>query len=588
MFLLHRQRLTFQPLLVFTLFPILMLPTAMSIAEGPVTRKTPLIGFLETLQKTALATFGSKDFDPKLYVDLSLKNNLTATIKGFEKLLRNQNGSVSSDDLKGFIEMFLESAGNDLVYIQPVDYVPVPLEFLPKVKNTEMRNWALEIHSLWKNLSRKVSPEVAKSPDYHTLLPLPGPVMIPGSRFREVYYWDSYWVIRGLLASKMYETAKAIAVNLIYLIDHYGFVLNGARAYYTNRSQPPLLSSMVYEIYGRTHDTELVKVALPALLKEHAFWTSGIHKVAIRDAEGTEHILSRYYAMWDEPRPESATIDIAAASSISNDMERRQFFREVASTAESGWDFSTRWMRDPSNFTSLTTTTIVPVDLNVFLLKMEHDIASLAKVVGDNSTAEIFSTAFKVRLRAIQAILWNEERGEWLDYWLSGSSTSDQGVEEWRVQNQCHRTFASNFIPIWINSFHSDESLMEKLVKSLKGSGLLGAAGISTSLNNSGQQWDLPNGWAPLQHMIIEGLSRSKSLHANQMAEDLALRWIRTNYVAFKKTGAMHEKYDVLECGKTGGGGEYIPQTGFGWSNGVVLALLEQYGWSEDWSAHCV
>ncbi|CAM8881819.1 unnamed protein product [Rhodiola kirilowii] len=202
----------------------------------------------------------------------------------------------------------------------------------------------------------------------------------------------------------MYDNAKAIAVNLI---DHYGFVLNGARAYYMNRSQPPLLSSMVHEIYGRTHDTELVKVAVPALFKEHTFWTSGtpgqflvfgliiekllqqnfcyildftcasgIHKVAIRDAEGTEHMLSRYYAMWDEPRPESATIDIAAASSISNDMERRQFFREVASTAESGWDFRTRWMRDPPDFTTLTTTTIIPVDLNVFLLKMEHDIAS--------------------------------------------------------------------------------------------------------------------------------------------------------------------------------------------------------------------
>uniref|UniRef100_A0A7N0UL11 Trehalase n=1 Tax=Kalanchoe fedtschenkoi TaxID=63787 RepID=A0A7N0UL11_KALFE len=559
----------------------------MAITEGPVKPKTPLISFLETLQKTALATFGSKDFDPKLYVDLSLKSNLSVTIEGFGNLPKNQNGSVSVDDLKGFIEKYFEGAGNDLEYVQPVDYVAVPVGFLPKVKNMEMREWALEIHSLWKNLSRKVSQEVAKRPEFHTLLPLPGPVMIPGSRFREVYYWDSYWVIRGLLASKMYETAKAIVINLIYLIDHYGFVLNGARAYYTNRSQPPLLSSMVYEIYGVTRDIELVKVALPALLKEHAFWTSGIHKVVIIDAEGTEHILSRYYAMWDEPRPESSTIDIAAASTISNDSERKLFFREVASTAESGWDFSTRWMRDPSSFTTLTTTTIIPVDLNAFLLKVEHDLASLAKVVGNDGIAEIFSAASKARQKAMKAIMWNEERGQWFDYWLSGSSTSHQEAEEWRVENQSNTTFASNFIPIWINSFHSDESLVEKVVKSLQCSGLLGAAGISTSLTNSGQQWDLPNGWAPLQHMIIEGLSRSKSPEANKMAEDLALRWIRTNYLAFKKTGAMHEKYNVLECGETGGGGEYIPQTGFGWSNGVVMALLEQFGWSEDLSVSC-
>lgn len=83
----------------------------------------------------------------------------------------------------------------------------------------------------------------------------------------------------------------------------------------------------------------------------------------------------------------------------------------------------------------------------------------------------------------------------------------------------------------------------------------------------------MPNGWAPLQHMIIEGLSKSKSPYAKQMAKDLALKWIRTNYVAFKKTGAMHEKYDVLECGKTGSGGEYIPQ--------VYRALIECNSFSD-------
>ncbi|KAI3990729.1 hypothetical protein MKX01_023029 [Papaver californicum] len=142
--------------------------------------------------------------------------------------------------------MYLNEAGSDLVYHEPIDFEYEPSGFLPKVKNLKVRKWALEIHSLWKNLSRKVDDKVIENPDLYTLLPLKFPMVIPGSRFREVHYWDSYWVIRGLLASKMYESAKSIVYNLISLVDEHGFLLNGARAYYSNRSQPPLLSSMVY------------------------------------------------------------------------------------------------------------------------------------------------------------------------------------------------------------------------------------------------------------------------------------------------------------------------------------------------------
>ncbi|GKV53286.1 hypothetical protein SLEP1_g59818 [Rubroshorea leprosula] len=125
-------------------------------------------------------------------------------------------------------------------------------------------------------------------------------------------------------------------------------------------------------------------------------------------------------------------------------------------------------------------------------------------------------------------------------------------------------------------------------MRSLQTSGLVCAAGIATSLTNSGQQWDFPNGWAPLQHMIVEGLARSKLIEARSMAKEIAERWIRTNYVAYKKTGAMHEKYDVEKCGESGGGGEYVVQTGFGWSNGVVLAFLEEFGWPRDQSIDCI
>lgn len=163
---------------------------------GPVIPTTPLVIFLEKLQETALNTYGHKGFDPKLYVDMSLRFNLSETHEAFNKLPRTDNGSVLAPHLNGFLSEYMNAAGDDLVYVEPVDFVAQPAGFLPNVDNLEVRAWALEVHSLWKNLSRQVSDQVLDHPDLHSLLPLASPVMIPGSRFREVYYWDSYWVIR--------------------------------------------------------------------------------------------------------------------------------------------------------------------------------------------------------------------------------------------------------------------------------------------------------------------------------------------------------------------------------------------------------
>ncbi|XP_077234084.1 trehalase 1 [Tasmannia lanceolata] len=586
--------INFNPSLIslsfFFFFPLTMAVSSShcnsSSDFGPVKPITPLISFLQKLQSTALQTLGSSNFDPKLYVDLPLKFDLSTTQHAFSNLPRSKNGSVSYKDLEGFLETYFGGAGSDLVACDPADFVPEPLGFLPKVESLEMRNWALEVHSLWKNLSRKVSDDVKMQPDLHTLLPLPYHVIVPGSRFKEVYYWDSYWIIRGLLASKMYDSAKEIVNNLISLIEEYGYVLNGARAYYSNRSQPPLLSAMIFEVYQRTGDLALVRRAFPFLLKEHHFWNSGTHKVTIQDAQGHNYALTRYFAMWNKPRPESATIDEVSASKLMNVSEKEYFYRQLASTAESGWDFSTRWMRNHSDLTTLATTSIIPVDLNAYILKMELDIAFFARIIGENSTAEKFSAASQDRHEAMNSIFWNAKMAQWLDYWIVNDSQCKE-IHRWEEHNQNQNIFASNFIPLWIESFNSDGAVVKKVMKSLQTSGLLHAAGIATSLTNSGQQWDFPNGWAPLQHMIIEGLVKSRSREARLIGEDIAVRWIKTNYAAYKKTGHMHEKYDVEVCGDVGGGGEYVPQTGFGWSNGVVLALLEEFGWPQDRKIEC-
>ncbi|KAL5719054.1 alpha,alpha-trehalase [Ranunculus cassubicifolius] len=572
-----------------TLLLLLLLSLTMKLANSSVCnavlQPTPLISFLETLQKTAYTTYGSSsNFDPKIYMDVSLKFNLSKTEEAFRKLPKSRNGSVSVQDLVEFSKEFLNESGTDLVYHEPNDFVEKPVGFLENVENAEVKAWALEVHGLWKNLSRRVDDGVKLNPELHTLLPLPEPMIIPGSRFIEIYYWDSYWVIRGLLVSKMYETAKSIVYNLISLIDEYGFVLNGARAYYSNRSQPPLLSSMVSDIYNRTQDSDLVKKALPALLKEHQFWNSGIHKVIIQDVNGSNHTLSRYFAMWNKPRPETSTIDIESASKL-NESEKQHFYRELASTAESGWDFSTRWMRNGSDLTTLATTSILPVDLNAYMLKMELDIAFLARTMGENSTSDQFLSASEDRRKAMNSIFWNDKKGQWLDYWLDSNACKD--IHKWEARNQNQNTFASNFVPVWVQLFQTGNITIENVMESLRNSGLVCAAGIATSLTNSGQQWDFPNGWAPLQHMIVEGLARSGSKDARIMAEDIAVKWLKTNYVAYKNTTTMHEKYDVESCGSIGGGGEYHPQTGFGWTNGVALAFLEEFGWPQDRKIGC-
>ncbi|WVZ57415.1 hypothetical protein U9M48_007802 [Paspalum notatum var. saurae] len=581
--------------LLLCLRPVEMAPTASTSSAPAVDGGTDeaaaaaaaLLALLQRVQSAALRALGPDGFDPKLYVDLPLLP--TADARAAAAALP---AAPSPADLDAYLARYFGAVGSDLVPAGPRDFRPDPPGFLPRVGSREARAWALQVHALWKNLTRRVAKDVEERPDRHTLLPLRHSAVVPGSRFREVYYWDSYWVVRGLLVSKMYETAKDIVLNLVELVGKYGFVPNGARSYYTNRSQPPLLSSMVLEVYMATGDVEFVRCVFHSLLKEHSFWMSEVHNVVIMDNHGQVHNLARYQARWNKPRPESATIDEELASKVNSTAAKEKLYQEIASTAESGWDFSSRWMRNSTDMTTLTTTCILPVDLNTFIFKMERDIADFAILIGDNATSEKFLEASKARRIAIDSILWNSDMEQWLDYWLP-TDRGCQGVYQWKSNSQNRNIFASNFVPLWLNAHHlgsvqfADPAKSERVMASLQASGLLHPAGIATSLTNTSQQWDFPNGWAPLQHLIAEGLLHSGSKEAAKLAEDIATRWVRTNYATYKATGTMHEKYDVEACGKFGGGGEYKPQTGFGWSNGVVLSFLEEFGWAEDKEIIC-
>jgi alpha,alpha-trehalase len=462
-------------------------------------------------------------------------------------------------------------------------------------------------------------------PTRRTMLRLPRPCVVPGDRFREVYYWDSYWVVRGLLASAMPRAAADAVRNLLSLASATrpsGHVPNGARTYYLGRSQPPLLARTLAAVHAATGDDALVRDALPVLRAEWRYYTSGRHAVRIAAGDGRVYALSRYWADTEAPRPESWREDVAAAEGLrsGDDASAAALWRNIAAAAESGWDFSTRWMEEedagaadappaaeappPADaaaaLRTLRTVRVVPADLNALLVDMARTAARLAAAVGGcEADAAFFSAAADERAEAVEALLWDDAGAQWRDLILDPSPAEDEasGAEDGSVTvhvprrgRPSRRPFASNWVPLWCDCAVASASASaaeraERAAASLAASGLVLPGGVAASATHSGQQWDFPNAWPPLQHMLVEGLNRSGGgATSAALAERIAGAYLRAAAAGLAGAGgAMHEKYDARAdaadggAGRAGGGGEYAPQVGFGWSNGVALALLQRY-----------
>ncbi|XP_026219255.1 trehalase isoform X1 [Anabas testudineus] len=505
--------------------------------------------------------------DDKYFVDMKLREAPDVVLSAFRNLSHEfPNTTIPSAKLQEFVSAYFEEPGTEFESWTPPDWHDEP-KFLGKIADQELRDWAKNIHDLWKSLGRKIRASVKDHPELYSQIYTPHPVIVPGGRFRELYYWDSYWVINGLLLSEMTDTAHGMIQNFLYLVNRYGFVPNGGRIYYERRSQPPFLTLMVESYYQATKDKEFLRAAIPVLETEYSFWMQN-HSVAVK-VNGAEHVLNRYYVRVDLPRPESYTDDLELAEGLTDD-HKEQLWMDLNSGAESGWDFSSRWYMDSgghnnSTLREIRTSQILPTDLNALLWLNEKTLASFHRIMGDGDSAARYDQAAARRLAAIESVLWDAERGAWFDYNL--------------VTHSKHFEFyPSNLSPVWAQCFSLPE-MGEKAVEYLKRSGALQFPnGVPTSLSDSGQQWDYPNAWPPLQHMLISGLSKLPSEDAKKLAFDLAQRWIKTNWLAYVKYEAMFEKYDVNGDGKPGGGGEYEVQLGFGWTNGVALQLLDQYG----------
>jgi alpha,alpha-trehalase len=472
-------------------------------------------------------------------------------IKNFKQLENHTLPTISQFLRENFL-----TAGSEIMSWTPSDWVQNP-QFIQHMKSDIYKEFALQVNEMWKALGKQLAPDVKINPQRYSILPQRNPFIVPGERFHEFYYWDSYWIIRGLLTSGMNDTAKGILMNAFDLIAEFGFIPNGARVYYLTRSQPPFLSEMVKYYYEYTQDIELVKYALPYLEKEYQYWMN-THAVELPGG----HVLNRFYTDEKRPRPESYREDMHHAKDMSEE-QAQAFFGHIIAGAESGEDFTSRWFTEGADIRSIATQSIIPVGLNSVMYKFESNMVYFYDLLQYKNATVNYKQAMIERKEAIRTYLWNPTTYQWYDYSLTNNS-------------QIMRAYPSNWFPIWAGAY--DPADTPSLLESLQNSGLLQAGGVLTTDLHSGQQWDAPNTWAPLQSMIVEVLLELDTPESVALAETTALRWINTTYLGYQSTRMMHEKYNAFIPGSSGSGGEYPPQIGFGWTNGVTLEFLSIYG----------
>ena len=446
----------------------------------------------------------------------------------------------SSFDLRHFVEM------NFTLPAEGEKYVPPAGQSLRE-----------HIDDLWPVLTRTTDKASNK---WDSLLPLPKPYVVPGGRFREVYYWDSYFTMLGLAESDHWDKISDMVDNFAYEIDTFGHIPNGNRSYYLSRSQPPFFSMMV-ELLA-THDSDALKKYRPQMEKEYAYWMDGVdalqpgqaNKRVVKLDDGV--ILNRYWDDRDTPRPESWLDDVNTAKSNPN-RPATEIYRDLRSAAASGWDFSSRWMDDPQKLGTIRTTSIVPVDLNALMFKMEKLLARASQEGGDAASASKYEALATARQKAIESHLWNDKEGWYADYDLKSK----------KVRNQLT---AAALFPLYVKAAAQDRADKVAAATSAR---LLKPGGIATTTVNSGQQWDAPNGWAPLQWVAAEGL---QNYGQEKVSMDVTWRFLKNVQHTYDREKKLVEKYDVSTTGTGGGGGEYPLQDGFGWSNGVTLKMLDR------------
>jgi alpha,alpha-trehalase len=405
------------------------------------------------------------------------------------------------------------------------------------------------------------------------LLFLPRPYVVPGGRFNEMYGWDSYFIQLGLLKDGQIELAKDMADNFLYEIRHYGKILNANRTYYLTRSQPPFLTEMLLGVYRQTRDRSWLAGSVGAVEDYYRYWTSEPH---LTPQTG----LSRYFDLGEGPSPEVLASEVNGSGRTHYDLvrdyfrthrvkdydasrfydrERDQltplFYKADRSMRESGFDPSARF--GPFNADIIDYN---PVCLNSLLYMMEKEMAEILDIVGRGAEAELWRTRSKERADRVNRLMWDVKDGLFYDY----------DFAQKRIRRY---PFLTTFYPLWAGIASADQA---RRVKNTIGQ-FERRGGLRTSTNRSGDQWDAPFGWAPLELIAVEGLRR---YGYNEDADRITKNFLSMVQHEFRRTGTILEKYDVERRSADVRGevryGYGSNEVGFGWTNGAFKVLLDE------------
>jgi alpha,alpha-trehalase len=497
----------------------------------------------------------------------------------------------------------------------PVLYLPDGFSTPSTLKDLE-KNCRLKIAHLPRIIRRPTDTDVnAINPQ--GLLYLEHPYVVPGGRFNEMYGWDSYFIIRGLLRDGRPDLARGMVENFFFEVEHYGMVLNANRTYYLTRSQPPFLTSMILAVYDSEKDSE--KDREKAAGRGDLAWLARAYAVAVKDYEfwmREPHLasasgLSRYYDFGNGPAPEvlagtehyyryvsayflrhpeeadgylvrydsnappkaaaaGPQFEAALCESGAEGLSKEnctaiegvglsdEFYKGDRSTRESGFDVSYRFGPFGAD-----THHYAPVCLNSLLYKTEKDLQRISLLLGREQEAQEWERRAAERRPRIDKYFWNEKRGLYFDY-------------EFVKGRQSSYEFATTFYPLWAGLASQEQA---KAVSRSLGH-FAQAGGLATSRRETKAQWDFPYGWAPLQLIAVEGLRR---YGFTEEANRLAYAFLLTVVENFRRDGTIREKYNVVtRSSDTQVEAGYTQNVvGFGWTNGVFLELW--HGLPEPW-----
>lgn len=398
----------------------------------------------------------------------------------------------------------------------------------PELKSADVAAARQYIENYWTKLQR-YNPK-----DDGSLIGLPKPYLVPshaeGQEFdyNEMYYWDSYFMVQGMLDADHKELVMGILENLIYLYKRFQVIPNGSQLYYVGRSQPPFLTSFIFDVYNAYKlDKDWLAKNIQVAKDEYKTVWMGTRKP---NARKVHHGLSRYYDF--------------------------NYLHDIAE-AESGWDMNPRFGRKALNY--------LPVDLNCLLYKYEMDFAAAARIQNDQAEALKWETRAIDRKETMMQLMWDETRGLLYDY-------------DYVRQKRGNVSSLASYYAMWAGMVDGREAqAMVRALKRFDEKGGLATTDSQLARYMPGQlptQWAHPNGWAPLQFLVVKGLQR---YGYRKDARRVALKWLKNNLDWFNVHGVFLEKYNVVAPEKPPLRGVYPSQTGFGWTNAVFERFCQEF-----------